>query len=120
MKIYIHEDLSAGLLIRLLQKAGHDVDAAAGAGMLGRSDPVQFTFAIHESRVCLTANYRDCEELHLLVREARGHHSGIVVVRQDNDPARDLTPKGIVATIRKLEAAAVPIANEYIVLNHWR
>ena len=47
-------------------------------------------------------------------------HFGICVVRHDNDPARDLTPKGIVAAIRKLEAAGVPIANEYIVLNHWR
>jgi len=45
---------------------------------------------------------------------------GLLVVRQDNDPARDLTPKGIKAAIRKLEAAAVPIVNEYIVLNHWR
>jgi hypothetical protein len=41
-------------------------------------------------------------------------------VRHDSDPARDLTSKGIVAAIRKLEAASVPIANEYIVLNHWR
>ena len=67
-----------------------------------------------------TANYDDYEELHLLLREACGNHSGILVVRQDNNPARDLTPKGIVAAIRKLAAAAVPIANEYIILNHWR
>ena len=60
------------------------------------------------------------EELHLLVREAHGGHAGIVVVRQDNDPARDLTPKGIVAALRKLESAGVPTANEYIILNHWR
>ncbi len=120
MKIYIDEDMSAGLLIRLLQKAGHDVDFAAGANMLGRSDAVQFTFAIHEGRVCLTANYGDYEELHLLVRESQGHHTGILVVRQDDDPARDITPKGIVAAIRKLESAGVPISSEYIVLNHWR
>jgi hypothetical protein len=120
MRIYIDEDMAAGLLVRLLRKAGHDVEAPAGAGMLGRSDPVQFTFAIHDSRLCLTANYRDYEELHLLVQEARGDHKGILVVRQDNDPARDLTPKGIVAAIRKLEAAGVPIGNEYIILNHWR
>jgi len=31
-----------------------------------------------------------------------------------------LTPKGIVAAIRKLEAAGMPLDNEYIVLNHWR
>jgi hypothetical protein len=43
-----------------------------------------------------------------------------LAVRQENNPARDLTVKGIVAAIRKLEAAGVPIANEYIILNHWR
>lgn len=31
-----------------------------------------------------------------------------------------MTPKGIVAAIRKLEASGVPIANEYVVLNQWR
>lgn len=120
MRIYIDKDMAAGLLVRLLQNAGHDVDAPAGVVLLGRSDPVQLTFAIHESRVSLTANYDDYEELQLLVRQARGDHPGILVVRQDNNPARDLTPKGIVAAIRKLEAASVPIANEYIVLNQWR
>jgi hypothetical protein len=120
MRIYIDEDLAAGMLVRLLRKAGHDVESPAAMNLLGRSDPVQLTVAIHENRVCLTANYRDFEELHLLVQEARGRHPGILVVRQDNDPARDLTPKGIVAAIRKLEAANVPLANEYVVLNHWR
>jgi hypothetical protein len=109
MKVYVDEDMAAGLLIRLLKSAGHDVESPGGTGLLGCSDPVQFTFAIRENRVCLTANYRHFEELHLLVREAHGDHAGILVVRQDNDPARDLTPKGIVAAIRKLEAANVPI-----------
>ena len=63
---------------------------------------------------------RDFENLHLLIREARGHHAGILVVRQDNDPTRDLTDKGIVTAVRRLEAAGVPVANEYLVLNHWR
>jgi predicted nuclease of predicted toxin-antitoxin system len=120
MRIYVDEDMAATLLIRLLKNAGHDVDAPSGAGMLGRSDPAQFTFAIHENRVCLTGNYDDYEDLHLLVLESHGGHDGILVIRQENDPTRDLTPKGIVAAIRKLEAASVPIVNEYNVLNHWR
>lgn len=120
MRIYIDEDMASGLLVRLLQKAGHDVEIPAGAGMMGRSDAVQFRFPIHENRACLTANYDDYEELHLLVVEAQGNHRGILVIRQDNDPTRDLTPKGIVAALGKLEPAGVPIANEYIVLNHWR
>ncbi len=120
MRIYIDEDMAAGVLVRLLRVAGHDVEAPTGTGLLGRSDAVQLTYGIHENRVCLTANYDDYEELHLLVREAQGCHEGIMVVRHDNDPTRDLTPKGIVAAIRKLESAGVPIKNEYIVLNHWR
>jgi hypothetical protein len=58
--------------------------------------------------------------MHTLIIQAQGKHPGILVVRRDNDPSRDLTTKGIVAAIRKLEAASAPIENEYIVLNHWR
>jgi hypothetical protein len=63
MRIYF-EDMAAGTLVRLLRKAGLDVESPLGAGRWGRSDPVQLTFAIHESRLCLTANYDDYEELH--------------------------------------------------------
>lgn len=120
MRIYIDEDMAASIAVRLLRQAGHDVETPAGLGLLGHTDAVQLTSAIHEHRVCLTGNYDDFEELHWLLREANGIHAGIMVVRQDNDPSRDLTPKGIVAAIRKLESAGVPIANEYIILNHWR
>ena len=44
--------------------------------------------------MCLSRNYDDYEELHLLLRQAQGRHFGIVVVRRENDPTRDLTPKG--------------------------
>ena len=120
MRIYLDEDLTSALLAKLLQNAGHEVATPVGAGLLGRTDAVQLAYAIQENRVCLTRNYEDFEELHLLLRQAQGRHFGILVVRRENDPTRDLTPKGIVAAIRKLESAGVPIANEYIVLNHWR
>lgn len=58
--------------------------------------------------------------MHLLLAESKGRHLGILVVRRENDPTRDLTAKGIVAAIRKLEASGVPIENESIVLNQWR
>ncbi len=120
MRIYLDEDLASGLLAALLHKAGHDVETPAGARLLGRADAVRLACAIRENRVCLSRNYEDFEELHLLIAEAQGRHFGIVVVRRENDPTRDLTPKGIVAALRKLEAAGVPVDNEYIVLNHWR
>ncbi len=120
MRIYVDEDTASGLLVRLQQGAGHDVETPVGATMRGQSDAAQLTFAIHERRVFLTSNYNDFEQLHWLVQEARGTHPGIMVVRHDNDPSRDLTPKGIVAAIRKLEAAGVPVENEYVILNQWR
>ena len=68
----------------------------------------------------LSKNHGDFLILHRLLIAARGQHPGILVVRQENNAARDLTPKGIVTAIRKLEAAGVSTANEYVVLNHWR
>lgn len=120
MRIYLDEDLASGLLANLLQKAGHDISTPTAAGTRGKTDAVQLTCAIHERRACLSRNYKDFEELHLLITEAQGHHFGIMIVRRENDPTRDLTPKGIVAALRKMEAASVPINNEYIVLNQWR
>jgi hypothetical protein len=55
-----------------------------------------------------------------LILEAKGHHSGVLIVRRDNDPTRDPKPAGIVRAIRNLEAAAVPIQDELQILNHWR
>jgi hypothetical protein len=60
------------------------------------------------------------QHLHNLVMQVTGHHPGILVVRRDNDPKRDLTPAGIVRAIRNLEVANVPVPDEYIILNHWR
>jgi len=120
MRIYVDEDLASGLLATLQQKAGHDVTTPIDSGLIGRADAVQLAYSIQATRVCLSRNHRDFEELHLLVRQAQGRHFGILVVRRENDPTRDMTAKGIVTAIRKLESASVPIAHEYIVLNQWR
>ena len=109
MKIYLDEDLSSGLLASLLSKAGHDVTTPMVSALLGRSDAVQLTHAIAENRVCLSRNYKDFEELHLLMQQSNGRHAGIIVVRRENDPTRDMTPKGIVAAIRKLESAGAQL-----------
>ena len=120
MKLYLDDNIASALLPKLLRKAGHDVQIPSEAGLAGSPDPAHLTRAIRDGRVCLTKDHDDYALLHTLQMQAQGKHPGILVVREDNDPARDLTPKGIVTAIRKLEAAGVPIANEYIVLNHWR
>ena len=120
MKLYLDDDTAAPLLAKLLRKAAHDVQMPSDTGMVGAPDAVHLTRAIADGRICLTKNHDDFWILHNLIKQAQGHHPGIFVVRQDNDPTRDLTPKGIVAAIRKLGTASVPIQDEFIILNHWR
>ena len=120
MRLYLDDDSANTLLAQLLRNAGHDVELPHDAGLSGEPDPVHLTHAISEARILLTKNYGDFEYLHNLLGIAHGHHSGILVVRHDNDPKRDLTPRGIVRTLAKLEAAGVPIADSYHILNQWR
>jgi predicted nuclease of predicted toxin-antitoxin system len=120
MKLYLDEDLASPTLAHLLRNAGHDVQVPGDVGHLGKDDPEQLTHAIREARVLLSRNYRDFEQLHLLLLTAGGRHAGMCVIRRDNDPSRNLSPKDIVRALRNLEAAGVPIANEYIILNHWQ
>ena len=120
MKLYLDDDTASPLLAKLLRRAGHDVELPGEAGLSSAADPVHLTHAIEVGRVCLTKNHDDYWILHNLIIRSQGSHPGICVVRQDNDPTRDLSPKGIVTAIRKLEASGVPIEGEFIILNHWR
>jgi hypothetical protein len=86
----------------------------------GESDAVHLVRAIRQNRILLTANHDDFKELHELVKEARGRHPGLFIIREDNDPARDLTPRGIVVAIEKFSKSGIELANEFVILNHWR
>lgn len=120
MKLYLDDDSASRLLARLLSQAGHDVQLPANVKMAGASDPSHLTHAIRESRILLTANYDDFGQLHDLVIQAAGHHPGILVIRKENNPKRDLTPRGITQTIKNLEAANLPMTDQFVILNHWR
>lgn len=120
MRIYLDDDFTSTLLVRLLEQAGHDVQLPITIGLMGADDPVHLTRAIRDNRVQMSYNYDDFEDLHDLVMQAGGHHPGILVVRKDNDPRRDLTQRGIVNCMARLLAASAPIADQYIILNHWR
>jgi hypothetical protein len=70
--------------------------------------------------VLMTKNHDDFLDLHKVVQVAQGTHPGIVIIRLDNDPTRDMTPRQIVTAIAHLEAVGVPLANQIYILNHWR
>jgi predicted nuclease of predicted toxin-antitoxin system len=120
MNLYLDDDSVDAVLIRLLRQAGHNVQIPADVGTSGEDDSVHLAHAIREDRVLLSHNHRDFRNLHNLIVQAQGHHPGILIVRKDNDPTRDLKPPGIVRAIRNLEQAGVPLRDEYHILNQWR
>lgn len=120
MRLYLDDDTVEHLLVTLLLKAGHDVASPTDVGMSGRRDPEHLLQAIQAGRTVLTKNYKDFPFLHALVVGASGCHSGVVLIRQDNDPRKNLSPKGIVAALGRLDRAMPDLANELITLNDWR
>ena len=120
MHLYLDDDSVDPLLIRLLRNAGHDVRIPSELGLSGQQDAVHLRHAIREVRTLLTGNHDDFAFLHDLIVEAEGHHGGVLVVRRDNNPKRDLSSKGIVRAIANLLAAQIPLRDQFMVLNHWR
>ena len=120
MKLYLDDDMAAPLLARLLRNAGHDVRLPSDFGLVGAEDAVHFRHAALDGRTILTGNHDDYRDLHRLVVELTGHHLGVLVVRKDNNPKRDLTYPGVVRALSKLLNANAPTADQLIILNHWR
>jgi predicted nuclease of predicted toxin-antitoxin system len=120
MMIYLDDDSASRQLSTLLRKSGHDVSIPADFGISGAPDSAHLTQAIRTGRVVLTRNARDFSLLHELVLASSGGHPGILLLHFDNDPTRDLTPKGTAIAIAKIENSGIGLSNELHVLNHWR
>jgi hypothetical protein len=120
MKIYLDDDSAAAVLVRLLLADGHDVVTPVQVGNVGKRDPAHFLYALRDGRAILTRNYRDFELLHELVIGSGGHHAGVLADRRDNNPKRDLTYKQLVRALRNLIKSGIPVADDLIILNHWR
>jgi len=76
---YSDENVSNQIAIRLRHE-GYDALTARDAGMLKRSDPEQFAFAIREQRTVLTHNRDDFAELHSQHLARGERHYGIVIL----------------------------------------
>jgi predicted nuclease of predicted toxin-antitoxin system len=120
MNLYLDDDTVDGVLVKLLRAAGHDVVIPADVGTAGKKDAAHFREAIARGRVTLTHNHNDFVLLHLLVRFVGGHHPGVLTIRKDNDPKRDMSQRQIVRAIRKFESSGVPLADDLHVLNNYR
>jgi predicted nuclease of predicted toxin-antitoxin system len=111
----LDEDSQARYLVNLLQAAGHDVVTVNTIGLMNHPDSVVLDFAKQDERVVLTRNCDDFQELHQL----NPVHSGILVVYQDFDPAKNMSYQKIVQEIANLEAAEFALRNQFVVLNQW-
>lgn len=92
MNLYLDDDSTSTVLVRMLRAARHDVVLPRDVGNDGAKDPKHFSEAIQRGRVVLTQNYDDFKLLSDLVAHSAGHHPGVVAIRKDNDPRRDMSP----------------------------
>src|SRR6516165_5000652 len=120
MNLYLDDNSAKASLGNLLRRAGHQVALPTDHGLDGAPDPRHLASCAGQTQVLLTRDHDDFLDLHDLVQATHGHHPGILVVRADNDPARDMRDRDIVRALANLEAAGVPITNEFHILNHWR
>jgi hypothetical protein len=120
MNLYLDDDMAKGALVARLRKAGHLVVVPADVNLSGAWDPSHLLYAVQHSLVLVSKNHADFKELRLPVQATNGQHSGIVIVRADNDPRRDMKDADIVRAVHNLEQAGVPPTNEFHILNHWR
>jgi predicted nuclease of predicted toxin-antitoxin system len=120
MNFYLDDDTADRRLVTLLSNAGHVVVVPANVHLSGASDARHFIYAIQHSLLLMTKNHTDFLDLHEVVQTAKGSHPGILIIRLDNDPNRDMTPRQIVMAIAHLESVRVPLQNQVYILNHWR
>jgi hypothetical protein len=119
MPLYLDDDSIDGVFVKLLRRAGHEVAIPSDAGLAGADDPVHLTHAIRSGWPLFSFNHDDFEQLHVLIGVAAGHHPGILIVRRDND-RRDLKPAGMVVALSNFLASGNPLADQFVILNHYR
>ncbi len=115
LRLLLDEDSQAKRLVTVLEKAGHEVLTINEVGLAGSSDDVVLDYAREANLILLTHNCDDFEELHNL----NPNHSGILAVYSNADRFKNMSFKTIVKAIANLEAAGIPLTNQFISLNYW-
>ena len=93
MRLLLDENMSDRRLAARLRAQGHDPVLATDVGLLSATDARVFIAAITQALPVLTRDSEDFTDLHDLIMAAGGHHSGVLVVRFDNDPHHNLCVK---------------------------
>jgi len=107
------------LLVGKLIAAGHDVQTATQANVVGVRDDVVFATAIRNDRIILTSNCADFIAISDALNTQGVQHPGVFLVFLQNNPNRDMSYDEIVKAIENLEATQLPLANTYHSLNNY-
>jgi predicted nuclease of predicted toxin-antitoxin system len=120
VRIYLDDNTADPVLAAELRRRGHRVVLPSEAALSGASDARHLVHAILEDLVVLTRDYEDFTELHDVVLAARGEHPGIMLMRLDNDPTKDMKQGAMATAVDRIEASGLSLINQLFVLNHWR
>lgn len=124
LNLLIDEDSQDKILVAKLKEAGHDVVTATDAGLLGQPDSAVLAHAVASKRVVMTRNCDDfCNEAAALKR-AGGHHHGILLRYEKNDPEKDMSYDDIVRAVgnidRAVSAGDLVLADLEVSLSYYR
>lgn len=90
--------------------------SVAELGCNGVPDADVFALAQQHGRTLLTHNVAD---FLALVRQG-GQHAGVLAIFRDGNPRHTMRYEQIVRAIGVLQAAGLPIQDQFHILNHWR
>jgi predicted nuclease of predicted toxin-antitoxin system len=120
VRVLLDENMSSRRLAARLHSAGHSAVLANDVGLASAALAWVLIWAVARACPVLTRDHEDFAALHNLVAAVGGHHAGIIVVRFDNDPRRNLCERTIATALGNLESSGVVVADGNHVLNHWR
>jgi len=118
--VYLDECLDSDKLVALMQREGWRVISPRNVGTLGLSDADHLEFCAQHGYSLLTADPDDFLALHHQWQAQGRQHAGILAVYAERDLSKNMSDHDIVRAIKNFLASGIPIANQFIVLNHWR
>ena len=116
LRLYLDDSADSDEYRLRLVAAGYEVVSPRDIDMVGAEDSDHLAYATHLGLAVLTKDTQDFGALH----DAGVTYAGILVIYEDNDRIRDMSPPEVVRSISRLEASGLPITGEFHVLNHWR
>lgn len=120
MICYLDDALDHDLLIRVATARGHRLISPRSINPSGKHDALHFLNAVSNKMPIITRDADDFEALHDFALGIGGHHFGLITVPDETQQRKNMAAKEIARALTNLESAGVPLADQLVVLNHYR